>query len=124
MEKQIVVEKEVVKIEELPVELVEVPTIKKVKKDVQKPPVVQPKAKPVYITINEKEFFKAMEKVKGDIKITNLYEAYNKKSKAFDKHVPSVVKTKIRNFGKKMVLANKIKMKKTKAGFIYKLIKK
>ena len=118
--------KEKLTIEEVKIPAVEiVKTPKKVKKEtvsVQKSKPTNPK--PVCITISEKEFLNAMSKVKGEIRIISLYNAYNKQAKVFNGHVPSVVKTKIRAFGKKMVTAGKIKMVKGKKGFVYQLIKK
>ena len=113
--------------ENLTIEEVKIPAVEIVKtpKKVNKEPVSvqKSKPKPVCITISEKEFLTAMSKVKGEIRITGLYLAYNKQAIVFNGHVPSVVKTKIRDFGKKMVLAGKIKMVKGTKGFVYTLIK-
>ena len=119
------VEKEVVEIEEKDVQKlpVEVPVINKEKKDNKSKSKTVQTAKSTTIKISEVEFLKAMKKIKGEIRITNLYLAYNKKSKIFTGHVSSVVKTKIRNFGKTLVKKNIISMKKDKKGFLYTLNK-
>lgn len=67
----------------------------------KKSPIVEKKAE-----ITEEKIIKAIKKAGGEANITPLYNAFDKTG--FEKMEPSKLKTKLRDFTKKMALKGKV----------------